>query len=111
MSHVGILYLGDDGDPPQWWWDSAENVVYFGDPDLRMYVPGTDYSDANHWDRPQSLRYEADLDINGHMPFGSTEYPHKIESTLPLDQIILILIICIVLVLVVVGIILVKRKK
>ena len=36
IGHVGILYLTD---PPQWWWDILNNVCYFGDPDLRMYVP------------------------------------------------------------------------
>jgi hypothetical protein len=111
ISHVGILYIGDNGGPPQWWWDTAENVVYFGDPDLRMYVPETDYSDANHWERPQTLRFNADMDIGGHMPFGSTQYPHKIESNIPLDQVIIILVVIAVFCIIIVYFVLVRKKK
>jgi hypothetical protein len=56
ISHVGILFLGGGQDGgPQWWWDDAENVVYFGDPNLRIYVPENEYSDKNTWDKPKSL--------------------------------------------------------
>jgi hypothetical protein len=34
ISAVGISYL-DGG----WWWDIFENVVYYGDPELRVYSP------------------------------------------------------------------------
>ena len=76
ISHVGILYITD---PPQWWWDMMENVVLYGDPDLRVWVPSTEYSDKNHWDEPESLVYAKNLSINGHMPFGATSYPHEIK--------------------------------
>ena len=109
MSHVGILYLGDNGGPPQWWWDSAENVVYFGDPDLRMYVPGTDYSDANTWERPEPLRFDTDISLHGHMPFGSLNHPHVKQAQTSYAGIILagaflIVVIC-------VGFLFLQRKK
>jgi len=34
ISAVGISYL-DGG----WWWDTSENLVYYGDPELRVYSP------------------------------------------------------------------------
>ena len=111
MSHVGILYLGDNGGPPQWWWDSAENVVYFGDPDLRMYVPSTDFSDANSWERPNTLRYDPDVEINGHMPFGSTSYPHKTEQKTFLDKIVWVLVVLVLAILVFIVAIVLKRKQ
>jgi len=78
MGHVGILYITD---PPQWWWDKAENVCYFGDPDLRAFIPSTEYSDNNHWERDdvQPIRYDEELTINGHMPYGASDYPHEKE--------------------------------
>ncbi|EMR73555.1 hypothetical protein MBGDN05_00116 [Thermoplasmatales archaeon SCGC AB-539-N05] len=93
ISHVGILYIGDDGDPPQWWWDTAENVCLFGDPDLRMFVPGTDYSDANYWERDdvQPIRYDAELSVDGHMPYGATDYPNEI-TPMPWMQYIWIIV-------------------
>jgi hypothetical protein len=110
MKHTGILYIGDNGGPPQWWWDSAENVVYFGDPNLRMYVPTTEYSNANTWEKPQSLMYDANLNINGHMPYGTTSHPNKIHQITFLDRIIwlsLVLILLIITLVVIIG----KRKR
>jgi len=109
MSHVGILYLGDNGGPPQWWWDSAENVVYFGDPDLRMYVPNDEYSDANTWDRPQTLRFDTDTSINGHMPFGSVEHPHEKQPESSIGGIILA--IAVLILIVSVGYLVIQRKR
>jgi len=74
ISHVGTLYISD---PPQWWWDTAENVVYFGDPCLRMYVPNTQYSDKNTWELPQSIEYDISTDFEGHTPFGALDHPHE----------------------------------
>ena len=34
MSHVGIEYLTG-----KWWWDTGENVCYYGDPCLRVWSP------------------------------------------------------------------------
>jgi hypothetical protein len=112
MSHVGILYLGDNGGPPQWWWDSAENVVYFGDPDLRMYVPENEYSDQNTWERPEALRFTPELNLNGHMPFGAQKHPHKITPATFLDQLLwVILIIAILLILLVIGLWVTKKQN
>jgi hypothetical protein len=76
ISHAGILYISD---PPQWWWDTAENVLFYGDPDLRVFVPGIDYSESNYWEKKDtnSLRYDGDISIDGHMPFGVTSYPYE----------------------------------
>lgn len=58
-----------------------ESVVYFGDPDLRMYVPDTTYSDGNNWEKEDTmpLRCDAELSVDGHMPFGAVGYPHEKE--------------------------------
>jgi hypothetical protein len=41
LREVGISYLTEG-----WWWDICENLVYFGDPSLKIYVP-------NHsWEKP-----------------------------------------------------------
>lgn len=79
ISHVGKLYSTD---PPEWWWDTLQNVVYFGDPDLRMLVPDDTYSDKNHWtpEDVSPLHYDENLNINGHMPFGAKTYPHAAEA-------------------------------
>ncbi|MCD6237193.1 MAG: hypothetical protein J7K13_04500 [Thermoplasmata archaeon] len=88
LSHVGILYLDNDEYPHQWWWDTAENVLYYGDPNLRMYVPSTEYSDANHWEQKdvQPLSYDNNAYVDGHMLYGATSHPHA-SKVLPLVQI------------------------
>ena len=110
IKHVGILYTGD---PPQWWWDIAENVCYFGDPDLRVFVPKTDYSDNNYWEKNDvnPLRYDVDCSLDGHMPFGATSYPNKKESGFILSANIIILILILVLIIFTLFIYLKKRKK
>ena len=100
IQHIGILYISD---PPQWWWDIAENVCFYGDPDLRVFVPGTDYSNDNYWeeDDVKSLRYDGETNIDGHMPFGATEYPNKKEPIFMMEIIFLIMlliVICILLI-------------
>jgi hypothetical protein len=72
IKHVGIQYLTD-----QWWWDIYENVVYYGDPDLRVYSP------KHSWEEPEPLL--AGTTIDGHSPFGATGHPHAIGSTLLLE--------------------------
>ena len=109
ISHVGILYITD---PPQWWWDNAENVVYFGDPDLRVYVPGTEYSDANNWDRPDTLRYNADVSIEGHMPFGAVGYPHEKTPTTFWQQYLWVIVaLAAIIILVIVAMSLGRKQK
>jgi hypothetical protein len=115
MSHVGILYLegGTDGGP-QWWWDLAENVVYFGDPDLRMYVPNTEYSDANYWEKKDTrpLTYNMEISINGHMPYGATSYPNEKKPLTFWEQYIwLIVIIALIIILLITAIFLTRKKK
>ncbi|MDY6985709.1 MAG: hypothetical protein SVE93_04820 [Candidatus Thermoplasmatota archaeon] len=43
IREVGISYLSDG-----WWWDIYENVVYYGDPGLRVYSP------AHPWEMPRT---------------------------------------------------------
>jgi len=95
IKHVGILYISD---PPQWWWDIAENVCFYGDPDLRAFVPGTEYSDANYWEKEETkpLSYDKKTDINGHMPFGATEYPNQKMPSIILDWNIIIIALMII---------------
>jgi hypothetical protein len=107
INQVAASYISDS---PSWWWDNLENVVYFGDPDLRLYVPGTDYSDKNQWEKPDSLKYDKDLSINGHTPFGATEYPHKkTQDSIPFEYLLLIL--GIIVYLLIMTAIFLKRKK
>ena len=107
ITHVGILYITD---PPQWWWDILNNVCYFGDPDLRIFVPGTEYSDKNQWTKEDTepLRYNEYLSINGHTPFGATNYPNaKKEGIIIPFWVILIILIGLLLI---ISILLLRKK-
>jgi hypothetical protein len=95
----------------QWWWDIWENVCLFGDPNLRVYVPDTEFSNDNNWERPELLSYDDSINIDGHMPFGATNYPHKREIVTRAPYILIIGIIVIILILIVVGLSLSGRKK
>lgn len=110
MSHVGILYISD---PPQWWWDLAENVVYFGDPDIRMFVPSTQYSDANYWEQSdiQPLRYSAGASIDGHMPFGVTQYPHARGASSIWESYIFYIIVVLIVVLILITGMILRRQR
>jgi hypothetical protein len=110
ISHVGTLYLdGAIGGGPQWWWDIDQNVCYFGDPDLRAYVPKTDYSSANSWDKPKPLVYNEKLNLQGHMPYGATSYPHaKEEAVMPIW---LIIIIVVIVLLIIISLVLIRKKS
>ena len=96
----GMRACGPEYIVGQWWWDKWENVELFGDPDLRVFVPGTEYSDANHWERSdvQPLRYDgsSSVYVDGHMPFGATSYPHE-KQPLPLMTIIIVALLIIIL--------------
>jgi hypothetical protein len=72
ISHVGIEYLVDG-----WWWDIFENLVYYGDPDLKVYSP------KNDWPEPTSL--EKGTIIDGHAPFGADDHPHATNAGLLFD--------------------------
>ena len=43
IREIGISYLSDG-----WWWDLMENVVYYGDPGLRVYAP------LHPWEKPKT---------------------------------------------------------
>jgi hypothetical protein len=70
IAHVGVQYLTEG-----WWWDIFENLVYYGDPDIRVFIPN------DPWEEPAPLTYEKSAVINGHAPFGAKEHPHAIEDT------------------------------
>ncbi len=110
MSHVGILYISD---PPQWWWDAAENVCYYGDPDLRVFTPSTTYSDKNYWEKEDTkpLRYDAEITIAGHMPYGATDYPNEREPTTLWQQYIWLIALILIVILAIVAIALGRKKK
>ena len=98
----------------QWWWDVWENVELFGDPDLRPYVPSTEFSDKNYWEQQDTLpmRYTADVNIDGHTPFGAEEYPYRKEPRLWFEEnMVLVLIIAVVVVLVCVLVVYMKVHR
>jgi hypothetical protein len=116
IAHVGILYLGGagvNGDEPQWWWDDAENVIFFGDPDTRIFVPSTEYSDLNNWEKPVAITYEYNLAVEGHNPFGAKSNPHAKSPTSFLDKYILYiaLIVIIIIVVMIMGVSGIRKKK
>ncbi|MGF3584845.1 MAG: hypothetical protein ACQXXD_03930 [Thermoplasmatota archaeon] len=111
ISHVGILYITD---PPQFWWDITENVCYFGDPDLRVFVPETRYSNSNYWEKGDTkpLFYDADISINGHMPYGATGYPNQIKPLSFVEKYIVLLIgLAIIIILLVIALSLGRKPK
>ena len=110
IKKVGIQYIADE--EHQWWWDLAENVCLFGDPNLRPWVPSTQYSSNNHWSSEdvQPLRYDADLMIDGHTLFTSaTEHPNQ-YSPMALNPLYLLIILTIII-LVAIVVVIERRKK
>jgi hypothetical protein len=109
ISHVGKLFATD---PPEWWWDTAQNVVYFGDPDLRMLVPGTEYGDENYWEKKdtKAMRYDEEANFQGHMPFGATHYPNERQPQSILENYMAIIIVA-AIALVLVGVVIYKKRK
>lgn len=109
MELVGAQYLVD-----HWWWDLNENVLFFGDPDLRVFVPDTTYSDNNYWIKEDTLplRYDSELAINGHTPFSATDHPHAREpATFFGNYLLWIIVALIILAMVVVVFVSTSRKK
>ncbi|MFO8051391.1 MAG: hypothetical protein R6V01_06805, partial [Thermoplasmatota archaeon] len=76
ISHVGIEYLVDG-----WWWDIFENLVYYGDPDLKVFSP------KNSWGEPASLQEGSVID--GHSPFGARDHPNSVGKGLIYDILLL----------------------
>jgi hypothetical protein len=71
IAHVGVQYLTEG-----WWWDIFENLVYFGDPDIRVYIPKEPYN----WAEPETLEFKETAIIQGHAAFGAEEHPNEISS-------------------------------
>jgi len=71
IGHVGIGYLTD-----VWWWDIFENLVYFGDPALRMYSP------AHGWAQPQPLNITQEASVSGHAIRYNAEHDYSIGSAI-----------------------------
>ena len=107
----GVRASGPEYLVNHWWWDTAENVCFYGDPDLRVFVPGTEYSDANYWEWKdvEPLGYDKDVSIDGHMPYGATDYPH--EKTTDIWQQYSLIIMSAVIVVVLVGIVLFSSRR
>lgn len=113
IKHVGILYLGGAPDGgPQWWWDTAESVIYFGDPELRPLVPSTEFSNNNYWESDDvlPLRYDGLFDLDGHMSFGVNGYPNERESRTFLGDYMIVIIALIVIAFLLVVIFIIGRK-
>lgn len=99
---IGIKYLFEEDEKRDWWWDSYENVVLFADPDLRIWVPSTEWDPEakNHWEREdvEPMRYQEDFNIAGHTPFGATSYPHAKEPLTFWQQYLLIIIVIVIVI-------------
>ena len=116
ISKVGITYVADEGEDPQWWWDLAENVCLYGDPDLRIWVPSTEFSSKNHWEpedvKPVQYKVDEGFYVDGHMPFGVEEYPNQKEPTSLVGQIaVLAGIVALLSVLIIGAIVLIKKRR
>jgi len=111
---LGMRACGPEFLTGQWWWDKWENVELFGDPSLRVFVPGTDYSDNNHWEKEDTmpLRYDAEASVDGHMPFGATSYPNEKKPVTFWQQYLWIIVALLVIaILVIAAVALAKKKK
>ncbi|MEF8879710.1 MAG: cell wall-binding repeat-containing protein [Candidatus Thermoplasmatota archaeon] len=108
----GMRAVGPEYSADQWWWDVWENVVYFGDPDLRVYVPSTEYSDANNWEKKDTrpLRYDSEMNFDGHMPFGADSYPHEREPQ-PIEPLWIVISIVALIAVIAAAVVVIKRKK
>jgi len=110
---LGMRTIGPEPIVGQSWWDTLENVELFGDPSLRVFVPGTDYSNANNWEKADTmpLRYDAEASVDGHMPFGVTSYPNKKEPMTFLQKYLLIIIVLIAIVILLIATVAMSRRK
>jgi len=113
ISKVGIEYISEGS--PQWWWDLAENVCLYGDPDLRVWVPSIEFSSNNHWEIEdvKYLRYnpEEGFAVDGHSPFGTENHPHKKDPAFLIQQYLLPILLILVLILIIISFIIIRRKK
>ena len=68
LSKVGPKYVTEE-----WWWDHWENIVYFGDPDLRIYTPNDPIP------RPTVVTYNKV--VGGHAVMAATEHPEALGGS------------------------------
>lgn len=115
IEEVGVKYIFEDDEDRTWWWDTSENIMMYGDPDLRIFVPNTKYDqlERNNWgiEEIKLLSYDTEFTAEGHMPFGATNHPHEKEMQNFLQKnlfVLIILVLIIILLLIAIGI---SRKK
>jgi len=109
----GMRACGPEFPIDHWWWDLWENVELFGDPDLRVYVPNTEFSDKNHWAREDTkpLLCSAEPNIDGHTPFGAKNYPNEKEPKLWVDDnLFIITILGLIIILLIIMFVIIKKK-
>lgn len=109
----GMRACGPEFPIDQWWWDTLENVELFGDPDLRVYVPSTEFSDANHWTQEDTkpLLVSEEPNINGHTPFGAESYPNAKEPKSWLDiNLVIITMLALIIILLIIMFVIIKKK-
>lgn len=114
MLKNGIQYVHDGR--PVWWWDLYNNVCLYGDPNLRIWTPSTEFG-GSHWTVKDVAAYSYDeqkpLNVDGHTPFGATEYPHerRPEPIIPIWVLIIIIVILVIIAIIVLGSKKDKKKK
>lgn len=109
MAEVGMQYLVD-----QWWWDLNENVIFYGDPDLRVWAPDTEWDseDKNHWTQKDTkpIDYDETLSVNGHMPFGATSHPNEKQPKPFIEKNFLLIVIIAIIVLLLIALAIGRKK-
>jgi len=112
MLKTGIQYVHDDR--PVWWWDLYNNVCLYGDPNLRIWTPSTEFGGV-HWTIQDVAAYSYDssrpLNIDGHTPFGATSYPNQRKPKSFLEENMVIIIVLCLLIILFVCLFLVSKKK
>jgi hypothetical protein len=68
LSKVGPKYVTEE-----WWWDHWENIVYFGDPDLRVYTPNDPF--------PRPVVVTSNKVIDGHAVLAANDHPEAFGGT------------------------------
>jgi hypothetical protein len=113
ISKVGIQYIRDGR--PQWWWDLAENVCLYGDPNLRVWVPSTEFSNKNHWtvDDIRSYDYDEDrpLSVDGHTPFGARAYQHAREPPTILSEYGIVIAASVFIVILIIAAVMINKRS
>jgi len=112
---IGIKYLFEEDEKREWWWDNTENVVLFADPDLRIWVPSTEWDEEarNHWELEdvKPMTYQEDFNVDGHMPYGVTSYPYEKTPTMFWEQYLLWIIVLIIIIVILVFVAVSYKKK